>query len=107
MKSNQSTLLKKVRILKTFYRAFSAASLTLTVVSWGIIWTSGNAAFAPLFWLKILTSAGIIFFLQDDMRKQFYYFQNLGFNRRQLWSWTIGFDIFLFLFGYFLILKFL
>jgi hypothetical protein len=107
LKGKYQILQRKIRILRTFYRSFSVASIALSFVGWWIIWKSGSGAVAPIFWLKIGTSALIFYFIQADMKEQFYYYQNLGFSRKQLWISTMGFDFGLFLIGCYLILTFL
>ncbi|SNS40619.1 hypothetical protein SAMN06295967_10914 [Belliella buryatensis] len=102
--TSTKSVYKQFRVLKTFYSFFAPASLTLTVVCWSVIYFSGLAAFGLLFWLKVLTLGLIYFFVNEDISRHFYYFQNLGYSRKQLWAWSLGFDFGLFIIGYLIIL---
>ncbi|WP_143961362.1 hypothetical protein [Litoribacter populi] len=97
MQKHFFTLKKNIRLLTTFYMSFATVSLFISGISITILFFNFKA-FGMLFWFKIFTSWLIIFFLNDDLKKEFYYFQNMGFSKRELWIWSMSFDFLVFIF---------
>jgi hypothetical protein len=90
-------MVKKIRLLYTFYKSFWLLSIFITTICLRIFWTYGFASFSGIFWCKLLTLALTYYFINDNKKKEYYYYQNLGVSKTLLWTGTISFDFILFL----------
>lgn len=93
--------MKTLRSILTFYKSFALASILITLVSVGIVYSSGSKGVFMIqgfFWFKIF-SLGAIFYITNNYKKdEYYYYKNLGLSKRMLWVPTLLFDLILFLF---------
>ncbi len=90
-------LLKKIKIIFTFYRSFFIASNTITVCCIFIFLKNGISVYFPLFWFKIVTLGLIYYFLRSYKSKEIYYYQNLGISKIILWASTLAIDFLMFI----------
>ena len=91
-------LLKKIRIIITFYRNFLLPSVIVTACCLALFREYGFGIFVAIFWLKIATLVITWHFINSYKKKEYYYYQNLGISKALLWSVTLIFDIALFIF---------
>jgi hypothetical protein len=91
-------LIKKIRLIWTFYKSFILASTLITISCLSAFWNYGFSIFAGIFWLKIATLGLTYYFINGYKRNEFYYYQNLGVSKGLLWASTLIFDFALFLF---------
>ena len=92
-----------IRSIFTFYKSFITLSMLISFISLAVIANSEFKLFIIMFWFKIAVTAIIVYFINDNKRKEFYYYQNLGISKTILWVSTISLDLLLFLFTAFLI----
>jgi len=91
-------LFKTIRLIWTFYRSFALVSLLITMSCVKVIWETGFGWFGLLFWGKLATLGLLFYFINSYKHKEYYYYQNLGVSKVQLWASTLLFDFCLFLF---------
>ena len=91
-------VLKKIRLIWTFYQSFVLASMVITVCCLYLYYKSDFTLFAVLFWFKLATLGLIFYFVNSYQQHQYYYYQNLGVSKVLLWAATLTFDFALFLF---------
>lgn len=102
---------KKLRLLTTFYRSFALITITITIACALTLYKASIFATQPaklipvIFWMKVITSGIVIYYINNYQQKQFLYFQNLGLSKLFLWICTLGFDFILFTATLFLILN--
>jgi len=96
---------KNLRLILTFYKSFAFATSLITLISAGIFYEYGLGIFHILFWLKVITSALVFYFIKSFKAREFYYYQNLGLSKRILWSTSMALDFFLFFFALILTYK--
>jgi len=73
------------------------ADLVITAACLWVLFSRGIAAFQGIFWLKIV-SYGMIYYFVNALRKnQYYYYNNLGLNKKTLWSTTLVLDFSLYI----------
>lgn len=89
--------MRTLRLLFTFYSAFSFASILITLSCLSILYAWGAETFFLLFWFKIITLGLIFYFIHNYKKDTYYYFKNLGLSKKQLWVSTLAFDILFFL----------
>ena len=97
---------KTIRLIWTFYKNFLLASLVITACCLKLFWEYGFSIFAGLFWLKAATLALTYYFINQNRKKEYYYFQNLGVSKGLLWTTTLSFDFVLYIFLIILIYQF-
>ena len=85
-------LLKKIKLITTFYRSFFIATSTVTISCIWIFQKYGMPTFFALFWFKIATLGLVYYFIKNSKAKEIYYYQNLGIPKIILWSSTLIFD---------------
>jgi hypothetical protein len=93
-------MIKKIRLILTFYKSFAFASNLITLVCGVLIHgfgAKGIYIIQPIFWFKIFTLAIIVFFIQSYKKNEFYYYKNLGISKLNLWIPTLIFDFVTFL----------
>lgn len=91
-------LLKRLRLIFTFYRSFLLASVLITGCCLVLFWEYGMSIFNVLVWLKFITMGIIGWFINNYKSKEYYYYQNAGIAKGILWVVTLVFDFSLFLF---------
>ena len=90
-------LLKKIKLIATFYSNISYVTLIITIACIWIFLKIGIASFAALFWFK-LSSLGLIYLYVNHYKsREIYYYQNLGASKFLLWTSTLVFDFTLFI----------
>ncbi|TDQ06409.1 hypothetical protein [Pedobacter metabolipauper] len=89
---------KTLRLLLTFYSSFCLVTLSLSLTLAYAIFLFGIRTIPVLVWLKLLTTATIYYYITNYKKKEFFYYQNLGISKVSLWSCTLTFDVFLFIF---------
>jgi hypothetical protein len=95
--------MKKIRLLITFYLSFALVTLLFTAAGGITLYKAGSFTAAPakllpgIIWIKVISSAIVICYINNYQQKQFFYFQNLRLSKLFLWSYTIGFDLLLFI----------
>jgi hypothetical protein len=99
-------LIKKAKIIFTFYRNFLLLSLLITACCLVLFWQYGLSILSTIFWFKMTTLALIYYFINSNKQKEYYYYQNLGISKRFLWSVTLIFDLSLLIFFIILIKQF-
>ena len=85
--------MKTPRLILMFYRYFAFVSLLLTGIAAWLVVTKGWEAFQAVFWMKIITTGIIYWFISAAKEKEFYYFQNLGVSKTSLWGYALGLDL--------------
>lgn len=92
-------MIKKVRLILTFYRSFMLATLLITAIAMVFFFHDDFRIFNGILWLKIATNALVWYFINTFKTKEFFYYQNLGVSKRLLWGSTLSFDFSLFFFS--------
>lgn len=90
-------MMKKIRLLLTFYRGFGFVALFFSCISASILFEKGFSAFNIVFWFKIITTTIIVYNVSTNRRNEFFYYQNLGLSKTILWSVTLSFDFIIFI----------
>ena len=93
-------MIKKIRLILTFYKSFAFASNLITLVCGMLIYgfrSKGIYMIQPIFWFKIFTLAAIVFFIHSYKKNEFYYYKNLGISKLNLWIPILIFDFIAFL----------
>lgn len=90
--------LKTIRLIWTFYKNFFFASLVINACCLSAFWVYGFDVYFAMFWLKVISLGLIYYFVNSYKSKEYYYYQNLGVSKVLLWTATLGFDFFLFIF---------
>jgi len=90
-------MVKKLRLLITFYKSFAYASIAITLTPLYWAYTRGFVLFMPLLWVKIITSAMIFYLVYSFKKEEFYYYKNLGIAKKYLWIGTFSIDFMIFL----------
>lgn len=98
-------MIKRIRILLTFYQTFFTASFLITIACAALLFELGINVFVYLFWFKIFTSAIFYWAVNTYKKKEYFYYQNLGFSRSKLWLFSLTIDGVLFIISFVLILK--
>jgi hypothetical protein len=89
--------MKTIRLVLIFYKYFAFLSLFLTGISVWVVTSNGWEAFSAVFWMKIITTGIIFWFISASKEKEFYYFQNLGLSKMRLWMYALGLDLGIFI----------
>lgn len=82
----------------TFYRSFLLVSLFINLCCIRIFLSNGMSSFSTLFWFKITTLGITGYYIHSFKSKEYYYYLNLGLSKSSLWTTTLLFDLFLFVF---------
>src|SRR5687768_12365673 len=90
--------IKNWRLIYIFYRGFMIPSMLITIICLFLFRQHGFSIFQALFWFKLITLAITYYYINYYKRKEYYYYYNLGIAKWKLWSTTLTFDFFLFLF---------
>jgi hypothetical protein len=90
-------IIKKIKLIWTFYKNFLFLSMLVTLICVGLSWEYGYGIFNTLFWLKTGTLVLTYFFINSYKSREYYYFQNLGISRTLLWASAMLFDFTLYL----------
>jgi hypothetical protein len=88
---------RMLRLLLTFYKSYAAVALLITLSCSWIFWINGLKSFVFIFWFKIITLALIACFISTYKKKEFFYYQNLGLSKLQLWSYTLTADMLIYI----------
>jgi hypothetical protein len=96
---------KITRLLLTFYKNYFIFSFLITICCGQILRSNGIKVFILVFWFKILTLGIIYYFINGYKKNEFFYYQNLGISKIQLWVSSLIFDILLFISVLILIYK--
>lgn len=80
--------MRTLRLFATFYRNFFWFSFILFCCSVFIFVNNGLSSVKGIFWLKIITSFLVYFFVDKYMRKEYFYYRNLGLSKKKIW-WAI------------------
>ena len=97
-----NSLLKKLRLLLSFYLSYSLVTILITLACAFTLYKAIAFSSQPLkmlpaiVWIKVITTGIIFYYINNYQQKQFFYFQNLGLSKLFLWSCTIAFDFMLF-----------
>lgn len=98
-------MIKNIRILLTFYQSFFFVSFLITVACAALLFKLGINALVYLFWFKIFTSAVFYWMVNTYKKKEYFYYQNLGFSRSKLWVFSLSIDGVLFIISFVFALK--
>lgn len=98
-------MIKSIRILLTFYQAFLVASFLITVACAALLFGLGINALVYLFWFKVFTSAVFYWAVDTYKKKEYFYYQNLGFSKTKLWLFSLSVDGVLLIIAFVLALK--
>ena len=91
--------MKKLRLILTFYQSFAFLSNLLSAVCLYLIYSNGKDGIYLLqflFWFKLLTLLIIYYGVNAYKKNEFYYYQNLGLSKKQLWIPVLVIDFLLF-----------
>lgn len=91
-------ILRKIKLLITFYRSYCAASLAISAACLFLFREYGMHIFRVLFWFKLATYIPIYSYIVNYKINEFYYYQNLGMAKKLLFTATITIDFLIFLF---------
>ena len=94
--------IKTLRILWTFYNSFIVTTLVLTGSCIYMFSVLGPGALMLITWFKIITSGIIVYYINNYKNKEFYYYQNLGLSKKQLWGSTMTVDFLIYILAIFL-----
>src|SRR5664279_5036425 len=87
---------RTIRLIWTFYKGFLFSSLVITACCLYYFWLYGLPAFTGVFWLKMISLALTVYFMNVYKAREFYYYQNAGISKRVLWVSVVAFDLVLF-----------
>lgn len=87
----------RFRLYARFYRYYALLSIGLTLVCGWFIYLHGMGALSSLVWFKAITLGMTVYLVNEFKKADYYYFKNLGINRKRLWSVTLSWDLALFL----------
>lgn len=90
-------LYRNVRIIIVFYKNFIVLSLLLNIIFIRLFYLFGFSIFFGLFWIKILSYLVAFYFVNSNKKNEYFFYQNIGFKRKFLWTITIVFDFILFI----------
>lgn len=83
-----------MRIVLTFYRNFSWPVLGISLFGCWLIWIYGSWQYIVLvFWMKVITNTLLGLFTHIFSPDQFYFFNNLGYNKIRLYVFTFFLDM--------------
>lgn len=87
----------KIRLILLFYRSYAFLSNLITAVCiWFIIATT-VALLPALIFLKAAV-LGLIYYIKREYgSRTLYYYTNRGITPKELWSWSLAFDLTIFL----------
>ncbi len=88
---------KTIRLSWTFYKNFMLLSAVITAFCLRSFWMYGFAGFFGIFWSKVFTLGVTYYFVNNNKKNEYHYYQNLGISKTVLWVVTLFFDIVLFL----------
>lgn len=91
-------LIKKIRLIWTFYCSFIWASLAITTSCTYLFWAYDAKGFAMIFWFKVVTLGLIFYYINFTKSKEYFYYQNLGVSKKTLWVASLTFDFSLYIF---------
>ncbi|HZK63284.1 MAG TPA: hypothetical protein VFC34_04015 [Puia sp.] len=97
MERPAARLFRTIRLLWTFYKNFVFLSTLISVCCLVLFLEYGFSVFIDLFWLKVITSLIIFYFVDYYKRQEYYYYFNLGISKTRLWSPIFIFDFSLFI----------
>lgn len=86
-----------MKLILTFYRSFIAASSLITMACLSAISINGLKILPAVLLFKLVTLGIIILYINLYKKKEFYYYQNLGFPKLMLWIFTLGIDLVVFI----------
>jgi hypothetical protein len=90
-------ILKKIKLISTFYRSFCLGSLLTTAIGVFLSWEYGSSIFLALLVLKAAVLYIIYIFIKRYKGDEFFYYRNLGLSKFVLWSTTLFFDMAIYL----------
>jgi len=96
---------KKIKSIISFYKSFALAGICITALCLAILDTNGRSTLTALIWFKSLTLTIIFCHINSYKKKEFYYYKNIGFSKRILWTGAIILDLSLFIISIILTLK--
>ena len=88
---------RSLRIIIVFYKNFILLSLLLNVVCNRLFYLFGFSIFFGLFWIKMVSYLVAFYFVNSNKKNEYFFYQNIGFKRKFLWTITIVFDFILFI----------
>jgi hypothetical protein len=91
-------LVKKIRLLGTFYSSFCIPSFIITLIGLYFFWQHDYSIYSTVFWFKLITMGVIYYYINSYKSKEYFYYQNLGLSKTFLWVSLLLFDFLLFLF---------
>jgi hypothetical protein len=81
-------------VILTFYRNFVWLVNFVTLLGCYLIWLNGSWSFViVVFWIKLLTNIILGLYIHIFHEDQYAFFQNLGFNKLQLYVFTFILDM--------------
>ena len=90
--------LKKLSIIYSFYRNFLVFSSFISFWCLFLFFEYGFSILSNLIWFKIITLGLTYYFINEYKGKEYYYYQNLGVSKLELWISTLLFDFSLMIF---------
>lgn len=78
-------LLKRLRLLVTFYQSFFAATFLISLVCTYLFSYYGMNVLKILVLFKVFTILIVVLYINNYKRPHFLYFQNLGLSKSFLW----------------------
>ena len=91
-----ASIMTKKRIIKLYFRFYQSFCFSSILISLAYAWVflyNGIAMFAPLFWFKIITLALLYYLVNGYKSKEFYFYKNLGADKKALWIFAISLDL--------------
>src|SRR5690554_5779155 len=89
-------LLKRLRLLTTFYQSFFATTFLISMVCTYLFYVYGLNVLKILILFKIFIMLIVFFYINSYKSHDFLYFQNLGLSKSLLWVSVITIDFILF-----------
>jgi len=90
-------LIKRLRLLTTFYQSFFAATFLISVVCAYLFFYYGLNVLKILILFKIFTMLIVFFYVKSYKGLDFLYFQNLGLSKSFLWTSIMIAELLLFM----------
>jgi len=88
----------RLQILFVFYKNFCWLTIGISLFTCFLFWQSGNLATIPVFlWTKSITNGLALLFIHLFSRDKLYFFFNLGYSTRRVYTFSFAFDLLLWL----------
>lgn len=87
--------MRSIKIFFRFFKNIANISGILLIVSITLFYKYGYSVIGPIIILKLITFLPTFYIVNSSFKKEYFYYENLGFNRYLLWGMTALIDFFI------------